>query len=218
MFTRLHAGLSRLQDLFLLAGRCVDAWLDTFVLFSRAIAPKNRPTVEDAEAVWRGMTLLAGEISRLSSSVVCTGDLLPRHLIDAFIELCVSSPKDTNGSDEDGHGGESGTTDPEALAAARAKAEVARRLADAVQVARGAALKFNRYAWGNRRFVTQTASRVHACDSRCFEARPLLGVVVLPMFVTVTLVDLRGCGVLFLPLFLCQRGAQAGRSVQTHAH
>ncbi len=134
------------QDLFLVAGRCVDAWLDTYVLFSRAIAPKNRPTVEDAEAVWRGVTLLAGEISKMSSTVVCTGDLLPRHLIDAFIELCVSSPKETNGCSEDAHGGD---TDPATLAAVRARAEVARRLADAVQVANGAALKFNRYVWGD---------------------------------------------------------------------
>jgi hypothetical protein len=138
--------VSCLQDVFLLAGRCVDAWLDTYTLFSRAIAPKNRPTVEDAEAVWRGVTLLAGEVSKLSGAAVGPNDLLPRHLIDAFIELCVSSPMDTGGG-KGALGGISGITDPAALAAAQAKAELARRVADAVLVAKSAALKFNRCAW-----------------------------------------------------------------------
>ncbi len=127
------------QDVFMLAGRCVDAWLDTFTLFSRAVAPKNRPTVDDAEAVWRGVTLLAGEVSKLSGTTVGPGDLLPRHLIDAFIQMCVSAPKEADVEDAS----LAGITNPAALAAARAKAEVSRRRADAVLVAKGTALKFN---------------------------------------------------------------------------
>ncbi len=84
------------QNVFMLAGRCVDAWLSTFILFSRAVSPKNRPTVDDAEAVWRGVTLLAGEISELSSTTVTPDELLPRSFIDAFVQVCVLAPEQPN--------------------------------------------------------------------------------------------------------------------------
>ncbi len=84
------------QNVFMLAGRCVDAWLSTFILFSRAVSPMNRPTVDDAEAMWRGVTLLAREMSELSSTTVEPDELLPRSFIDAFVQVCVLVPELSN--------------------------------------------------------------------------------------------------------------------------